>query len=265
MGKKTVPQEFVIRELREDDLPALAVHWRESIRGWPPGFTIPIPDWSPSSVREYFLRTNYIACWVGWLGDVIVGYLKYCKYWQDEEATMVDLFNVHPDYHGKGYGRKLLVTAVDRGIQDKVKRIDLYTWSANTKAVPLYKKCGFFWRPWDSDVHMYNFLPAVINCPIVREFLGDEHWYNHLRQPLEIKEDDEEIEGCLYHRYFFEKDNKKLEVWVDPSTAGLTGIISQELTIKCLIPGRSHVAGFPHPVKWFFAAPKDKPRHIKIT
>ncbi len=29
--------DFTIKEFREEDLPALAIHWKESIKGWPAG------------------------------------------------------------------------------------------------------------------------------------------------------------------------------------------------------------------------------------
>ena len=247
-GKKTFPRLQPIGKNR--------------CEGWPPGFNLSVADWSPQSVRDALFRFEPIVVWLGWLDGIIVGYLKYSKYWEDPDATMVDLFNVHPDYHGKSYGRAMLVVAVDRAIKDKVKRLDLDTWSANKEAVPLYKKCGFFWQPGTSRVHMYNFLPAVLNDPLVKRFLGDSHWYDCLRQPLEIKEDDEKIDGCSYHPYTFEKDGRKLEVNIDPSTSGIAGIIGDDFTIRCDIPGETHAAGLSHPVKWILRS--EKPRHVKI-
>jgi GNAT superfamily N-acetyltransferase len=178
--------EYTIRDYVESDLPALMTHWKESVRGWPPGFN-PVAEWTLENVSDWLLRKRFIATWLGVLDDKIVAYLRYTKYWGDPEVEMVDIFNAHPDFHGKSYGRKLLVHAVDRAVADKAKRLDLYTWAGNRKAVPLYKKCGFFWRPNISWTHMYNFLPVVLNNPLVKEFLGGSHWYDTMRQPLEVK------------------------------------------------------------------------------
>ncbi len=259
-----MPEEFEIREYDEGkDLAALAVHWEESVRGWPPGFETS-GDFSPEAVRQWLMRTRHIACWLGWLGDRIVSFLKYAELSEDSEATYVDLFNTHPDYHGMGYGRRIMTVCIDKAIEDNVKRVDLHTWSANTKAVPLYKKTGFFWRPRTSYVHMYNFLPAVVNNPLVRSFLGDTWWYESLRQPLEIKEDDETYNGCFYHKYIFERDGKRMEVLVDPSTSGVVGIDSDELAVRCDVPGRTHVAGLPQPVVWHFRSSRREPVRIRL-
>lgn len=256
-------QEYTIKEYSENDINALVAHWKESIRGWPPGFQPGVSDWSPDSVRDWLFRNRIIACWLGWLGDQIVGFLKFTAFAEDPEVALVDLFNVHPDYHGKGYGRKLLTHAVNIGIESKVKRIDLFTWPANIKAVPLYKKCGFFWRP-NTLVHMYNFLPVVLSNPIVKSFLADKGWYESLRQPVEIKEDDEKYDGCAYHRYLFENDGKLMQVFVDPSTSGIVGIQTDDLSIKCILPDDTFPEGFPSPITWVFSSSRPDPVKVKV-
>ncbi len=258
--------EFSIREYRDEDLTALAIHWKETYekKGWPPGFEFG-GDFSEEAIREALMRFKYIACWLGWLDDKIVSFLSYRVSGEYPDMTYVELFNTHPDYHGMGYGRKIMTHCIDRAIRDNVKRVDLHTWSANTKAVPLYKKTGFFWRPRTSWVHMYNFLPAVINNPIVKEFLGDTWWYEALRQDLEIKENDELYNDCSYHKYVFEKDGKKIEVLVDPSTSGITGIESDDLTIRCDVPGLTHVPGIPQKVIWILKSANKNPVQIKIS
>jgi len=258
-----MPEEFLIKEYRDEDLEAFATHWKESVRGWPPGFEVG-SDFSPGAVRDWIMRTAYIALWLGWLGDKIVSFVKYAKRYEDPDVTFVDLFNAHPDFHGRGYGRRVLTFTIDRAIRDGVKRVDLFTWAANTKAVPLYRKSGFFWRPRTSWVHMYNFLPAVLANPLVKEFLGDSWWYDALRQPLELKEDDDLFNGCSYHKYTFEKDSRRMEVLVDPSTSGVVGIETDDLTVRCDVRGLTHVAGLPQKISWTFASRRDKPVRIKV-
>ncbi len=256
--------KFFIREYREEDLPALAIHWKESIKGWPPGFESGAGDWSPEAVREWLTREKHLKFWIGWVDDVIVSHITYNRHYQEENVTYIGLFNAHPDHHGKSYGRKLLVAAVEKAVEDKVNRLDLHTWSANLKAVPLYKKCGFFWRP-RTEVHMYNFLPAALNHAFVKEFLGESNWYESLRQSLEIEESSETFAGCHYHKYTFEKDGKRIEVLIDPSTSGVAGFTSDDLTIRCDIPDETHIAGLPHPVKWTFLSKRDKPVKVKVS
>jgi len=254
--------EYIIREFRDEDLPALALHWKESVSGWPPGFEI--TDFSPEGIRIWLLRMKSIATWLGWADGRIVAFLSYEVRSDDREATYVETYNVHPEYQGRGYGRRIMVHCLERAIRDKVKRVDLHTWAANTKAVPLYKKTGFFWRPRKSWVQMYNFLPGVLQNPVVSEFLGDEHWYGCLRQELELKPNDELYNGCSYHRYVFERDGRRLEVLVDPSTSGVTGIKTEGFEIRCDVPGVTHVAGFPERVNWYINSTSDKILPIRI-
>jgi GNAT superfamily N-acetyltransferase len=256
--------EFFIREYRDEDLPALALHWKESVGGWPPGFMAQVGDCTEESIREWLMRKKYFAVWLGWLGDRIVSFISYARYFDDVDVTYVDLFNAHPSYHGKGYGRAVLVKAVERAVRDKVKRLDLHTWAANLKAMPLYKKCGFFWRP-GTQVHMYNFLPTVLNNELVRDFLGDADWYPSLHQNLDQKEDSETYDGCYYHKYRFERGGRVMEVLVDPSTSGVASIETDDYAIKCEIPGETHVAGFSQPVKWTFRWSGGRPARIKIA
>jgi ribosomal protein S18 acetylase RimI-like enzyme len=256
--------KFEIREYLEADLPALALHWQESIKGWPPGFDLS-SDTSPSAIGLWLRRSNSMHRWLGWLDGKIVGFMLFARYFNDPKVEYVGTFNVHPGYQGRGYGRKMLVMAIDKAIADKAKRLDLHTWAANTQAVPLYKKSGFFWRPRTGFVHMYNFMPVLLDNPIVREFLGESHWYDCLRQHLEVKEDSELTNGCLYHKYNFEKGGDTLEVLVDPSSSGIVGIASKDFSIRCDVPGMSHVAGLPQKVIWSLNSNQSNPVPVKIS
>jgi len=259
-----MPENFVIRDFTDSDLPKFADHWRESIRGWPPGFESG-GDFSPEAIRDTFLKSKYVGFWIGWLDDEIVGFLTYYKRNEDNDATYVATFNVHPDFHGKGYGRRLLKHSIDHAIAHNVKRTDLHTWAANEKAFPLYKKCGFFWRPRINYTQMYNFLPVVLNNPLVQEFLDGVSWYEALRPNTEIKQDDTLYHGCAYHLYRFEVGGRFLETLVDPSTSGLVGIKTGDFEIRCDIPGLTHVAGLPQELKWTIASTKKNTDIMEIS
>ncbi|MFD0960511.1 hypothetical protein [Paenibacillus chungangensis] len=55
-------------------------------------------------------------------------------------------------------------------------RLDLFTWAGNTKAVPLYKKCGFFWEKKDDSVHLMNFIPTVLQTEALLPSLERLDW-----------------------------------------------------------------------------------------
>jgi len=255
--------DFIIREYHSDDLAALAQHWRESVRGWPPGEFVGW-DFSPESIHRMLFRQKYLAVWIAVTGDKIIGYMSYSAHYDEPDSRYVPLLNAHPDYHGIGVGRELLRAGVNRAVGDKAKRLDLHTWAANMKAVPLYKKTGFFWHP-GTEVHMYNFLPTVLRNPYVKRFLGDADWYTRMRQDLSVEEDNTIIDGCHIQRYVFENDPRRLEVRVDPSTAGVTALIDDDLEIRCDVPGDKHIAGFSYPVKWFIKNRRENPVNISLN
>ena len=254
--------DFIIREYSPDDLPALAQHFRESVPGWPPG-EFSGWDFSPDAIRRMLFTRKHLAVWIAVTGDIIIGFMNYAAHYDEPGARYIPLLNAHPDYHGTGVGRELLRAGVNRAVADKAKRLDLHTWAANMKAVPLYKKTGFFWRP-GTEVHMYNFLPTALRNPYVKRFLGDADWYTHMRQDLSVEEDNTIIDGCHIQRYAFEKDGKRLEVRIDPSTAGVIALIGDELEIRCDVPGDKHIAGFSYPVKWFIKNMGTKPVNIML-
>ena len=49
---------------------------------------------------------------------------------------------------------------------DYPARRHLDTWPGNIKAVPLYKKTGYFWVP-ETDVHMENYVPLLLRLPVL--------------------------------------------------------------------------------------------------
>src|SRR5690554_7555210 len=87
--------------------------------------------------------------WLALDGDEVVGYCSFAEYREDKGASYIPLLNVRPDYHGNKVGKALLLRAVEEAIAQGWPRLDLHTWPGNLKAVPLYKKCGFFWEKQD--------------------------------------------------------------------------------------------------------------------
>ena len=50
---------------------------------------------------------------------------------------------IHPDFAGKGYGKKMMEAIIERGRQINLLRIELTADVINEKAVSLYEKAGF--------------------------------------------------------------------------------------------------------------------------
>lgn len=59
------------------------------------------------------------------------------------DANEIDDVIVNPMYQGKGYGRRLVQTAIAMQQQRGIQQIILHAAAWNEKAIRLYEKCGF--------------------------------------------------------------------------------------------------------------------------
>ncbi len=181
---------------------AVARMWTESRDGWPPGF-LGASEFTTESVEMEENSSGKLFTVLAIKGDRVVGYCRTTPYGGEPDAAYVALLNVVPDLHGKKLGKKLLLDAVRRTADDGYYRIDLHTWPANIKAMPLYKKTGFFWVP-DSMVYMQNYMPFLLGRTEFMDFLGDTDWYDCFIRELEVEPDEQRTEtGREVFNYLF--------------------------------------------------------------
>jgi len=180
----------------------------ESREAWPPGAFGP-SEITASSVDREDQSSGKLFSIIALQGERVVGICRTCPYGGELHASYVDFLNVVPDMHGKGVGKALLLDAVDRSVECGMKRIDLHTWPANMKALPLYKKTGFFWIP-ETQVYMQNYMPLLLGRKDFLEFLSGAHWYSCFQRALTPAPDAETAEsGREVFRYVFTRNNEK--------------------------------------------------------
>ena len=212
-----------LKDYSDSDADAVARMWEESREGWPPGF-FGASATTAESVRQEERSSGGLFTALAWQGDRAVGFCRTTPYGGEQDATYVGLLSVVPDLHGKKVGKKLLLDAVTRVADKGYYRIDLHTWPANSKAVPLYKKTGFFWVP-DSMVYMQNYMPFLLQRPEFSEFIGAGWWYDHFERELKIEHDEEKTEsGRDVFTYVFRKDGKEFKAVFDRTGRMLSGI-----------------------------------------
>lgn len=190
------------RHFQDSDAEGVARMWKESFEAWPPGF-FGASDITPDTVRLEEKSSGRLFTVLALEGDRVVGYCMTSPYGGEPEASYVNLVNVVPDMQGRGIGKTLLLDAVARSARIGLHRIDLHTWPANIRAVPLYKKAGFFWVP-DTNVYMQNYMPFLLGRPEFREFLEGDDWYGCFRRELLVKQDRETAEsgrGVFIYRF----------------------------------------------------------------
>ncbi len=196
----------VYRDYKETDVDAVVQMWKESRPGWPPGF-FGASEASASSVAQEEKSSGKLFTVLAFLGERVVGYCRTSPYGGETDASYVDLINVVPDIHGMGVGKALLLDAVNRSVEFGMKRIDLHTWPANLKAVPLYKKTGFFWVP-DTMVYMQNYIPYLLGRDEFIAFLDGNDWYKCFDRALLVEPDVEKTDsGREVFQYVFKRDS----------------------------------------------------------
>lgn len=75
---------------------------------------------------------------------VPVGMFKFIhQQYRNSHAAYLGGVAIHPDFAGKGYGKKMMQEIIELGRQMNLVRIELSTATINDKAISLYEKNGF--------------------------------------------------------------------------------------------------------------------------
>jgi GNAT superfamily N-acetyltransferase len=187
-----------IREYRDENADELARMWRESASAWPGGGPGGGEDSTAALVRQEHRDRNTLATFLAFGTDPktgeerITGFCSLFEYPAEANTAYVGTLSAHPEWHGTGVGRDLLKASLERTIALGYTRLDLNTWAGNMKAVPLYKKSGYFWVP-ETSVKMENYLPQIFRLRAAQAFFQEADWYRDLRRDLTAKEDDEKL------------------------------------------------------------------------
>lgn len=206
--------EIKLVEYNHDMAEVLVRMWKESKEGWPPGF-LGSSTKSPDNIRRHHEPGSFIHTTIAMLEDRAVGYIRTTGYGGETDAAYVALLNAVKDMHGKGIGKRLILDSLKRVTEKGFYRLDLHTWPANMKAVPLYKKTGFVWIP-ETSVYMQNYIPFILQRPEMQEFLENEDWYRCQVRDLDVEPDDNKVEGeRRVFRYAFEREGARLEAEFD--------------------------------------------------
>jgi len=200
-----------------DDYARKIVEMNErSQEGWPTGLDEVIID--ERDIIEWYHESKYIDWYLVEEDNKIVGICTVIE--EDKDTVHLGFLNVDPSYHGRGFGKALVKRCVEKSIELGYKKVTLETWAGNMKAIPVYKKCGFFWIP-DTDVKMVSFIPLVAKL--------EKDWYNSLQRKIEVKEDEYEKFGEKIWSYKF----KDLKVYIDSENSSICGI--EKKNFKALI------------------------------
>ncbi|MGN7312168.1 GNAT family N-acetyltransferase [Alkalicoccobacillus gibsonii] len=223
---------YDIIEYDESFAAAVAKMWNESREGWGGDQEVETEE-----DRKTAEQTNgNILTLLAFDGESVIGYCGFSEYKGDEGALYIPLLNVHPKHHGKGVGKRLVLEAVKRTTEQGWPRLDLYTWPGNTKAVPLYKRCGFFWEERDDRVHLLNFIPKILTHSVLGQYVQSSTWYADLKREIEIKPDGEKENGFVYYTYQFETENGPVSAKIEQSGRGISSFSTPDYEVEFTLP-----------------------------
>jgi RimJ/RimL family protein N-acetyltransferase len=209
-------------------------------------------------VREWLERENCIDALVWDAGDKIAGYCSLWKKLDEENVTYIATLNVAPQFQKRSLGRRFLTHFVERSVELGSVRLDLHTWPGNLKAVPLYKKCGFFWMP-GTGVHMLNFMPAILKMPCAQSYFKKHDWYRTFKRELSQAEDDERWEGTSVFAYNFEEGGDSLKVWADRESRTITAVETDDFFAASIADEIAPPRGLKTTLRWKLTNKRSEP------
>ena len=253
-------KDMKIIEYNEKYADAIAEMWNRSGDCWG-GYSLSL---SGESVRQEEAQADHLFVWLAVLNEKVIGYCTLSEYREDEGALYIDVVNVVPEYHGKKIGKKLVLEAVEKTVELGVPRLDLYTWTGNTKAVPLYKKTGFFWVDRDDCTHCMNFMPTVLTSELLKDCISEFDWYKDSARKIAIEPDGKKHDGFEYYQYLWKKDDKELEIEFCRYSRGIRRIRTNDFEISAETEKLKQVFGKSYQITYRIKNYTDKPLMISI-
>ncbi len=241
---------------------AIADMWNHSGEGWQGRF------WNSSANKVLLEQQNspYLNLYLAMDADEVIGFARLCNYAHEPGVAYIEMLNVVPDRHGQGIGRDLVKRCVQRAADLGFARIDLFTWAGNLKAMPLYKKCGFFWEKMDSGyTHLMCFLPGLMNNGLLRREFEYFDWYADFRRVLTLTPDGRLENGFEFYDHLWQKDGRSLLVSVERLGRGISSLRTGDLEIKTLLQDPEPVFGAEYLVSYQVKNLSGKQILLKLT
>ncbi|GKU80581.1 GNAT family N-acetyltransferase [Paenibacillus sp. L3-i20] len=252
--------EISIVPYHPDLAPQVADMWNSSRDSWGGGNSISTAE----QIRQDESSSDSLALYLAIDGEKVVGYCSLAEYREDTGALYVPLLNVRPDYHGKKVGRLLLDRALEQTIQLGWPRLDLYTWAGNTKAVPLYKKFGFFWEDRDDCTHLMNMIPTVLRTEAIADYFNDLDWYKDSTREIVIEPDGRKDNDFDYFTYSWQKESTNLRVEFERLGRGMRLIETDDYLLSAEVEKLELVFGREYTIHYRIINKSGKPLAISL-
>ncbi|MCL2426743.1 MAG: GNAT family N-acetyltransferase [Oscillospiraceae bacterium] len=241
---KTIADGIQIVEYDDSLAQAIADMWNKSGDGWGGSFGNGV--FTAEQVISD-ARGAYFNIYIAMNDGEAVGFCSLNRYYKDENTAYVQLLNVRPDYHGKKIGKELVLACVEETIARKMPRLDIHTWPGNTKAMPLYKKCGFFWEDRADTTLLSNFIPTVLSTDLIKDFFIAADWYADSTRVIDTEPDGKKVDKFELYEYSWEKNGAKLRVGFEKSGRRMNLIETDDYLVEMTAPNHELAYGISYP------------------
>jgi len=258
---ETLENGIRIVEYEDSLAETLADMWNQSREDWGDDGTLR----TPGQVKNEHAGSVNINVYVALDGDDAVGYCSLSKYYADGDTLYIPTLSVRPDYQGKKLGKALVLRCVMRTIELGFPRIDLHTWSGNTAAVPMYKKCGYLWEDRPNSTHLVNFMPTILTTGLFADFFKKADWYNDSTRSLDISPDGVKINDFEVFGYTWEKDGESLAVGFERSGRRMRYIETNDYKIELMAEDHKLAFGLSYDCKFTVVNKSGRELRLKIT
>jgi ribosomal protein S18 acetylase RimI-like enzyme len=246
----------------------LAEMWNASDQQWPGGFTRGVPFTTERIADWMDKQKTLMRLVVKAPNGEVVG---YGSLWdepsQPGRSCYVDLLNVHPDHQRRSLCRRMLTQMVEYATEHGYNRMSIGTWAANLKAVPLYKKVGFNWKP-NTSVYMENYIPQVRRLPILRDFFAQADWYaDHTRELLQVEDDHRHPQtGAMevYRCRWVRPDGEAIEAVIDRQAQTVTGLETSDFAAYARVVESKPAQGLSYPIFWEMTNKRNRPMTVQL-
>jgi len=115
-----------------------------------------LADPSMKQINSY-LKSG--LCYIGFNDDITVGAYVLLQ----KTNTLAEIANiaVYPEFQGKGYGKALLLDAIENARSNGFTTIKICTGNSSINQLALYQKCGFRMAHIDCDYFVINYPEPI--------------------------------------------------------------------------------------------------------